>query len=426
MILRSYQQRARSEARKAYAAGSRAILYVAPTGAGKTVILGDTIVSHLRHTPDARVNVYAHRGELIDQAARTFRAFGLDVGVSGLSPSAPVQVGTVQSTLARGAVERCTMGVFDEAHHYAADLWGDVAKAIKAMGATVVGATATPERGDGRPLDHMFDSLVVVAQVSELVALWHADPTQGLVPCRVVRPVRPLRSGQIAESPAKAYRRLAPGRSAVVRRFAIGEIPVLVNVNVLTEGWDAPICECVIIARGMGSVGMLIQAAGRGARPHPGKSGYLVIDLRGVTSELGRPDEDREYSLDGVGISCGRGVVAEVRLCRLCKQAIPEGEEWCPFRSEAYPRGHFCGLRMDTIANVALEEWSLQKHMSKDDEATRVARLAGWIRGAEARGLRGRALYSLRYKFKGTYGAAPDNMTWSAAVAHNRSMGWQK
>src|SRR5690348_10462457 len=114
MLLRSYQQRARSEARAAYARGSRAILYVAPTGAGKTVILGDTIASHLKHHASARVNVYAHRRELLAQAATTFRRFGLEVGVNGEGRSAPVQVLSTQGVLAKGEVDTCTMAVFDE------------------------------------------------------------------------------------------------------------------------------------------------------------------------------------------------------------------------------------------------------------------------------------------------------------------------
>lgn len=353
MTLHPFQRAARDRARAEYASGARAILYVAPTGAGKTVILGDTVAAHVKHHDGARVCVYAHRRELISQAAATFRAQGLDVGANGEGKSAPVQVCSTQAVLARGELERCTMAVFDEAHHYAADTWGDVARLHKESGAIIVGATATPERGDGRPLNHMFDAMVVVAQVRELVANGY------LVPCSVIKPVRALRPGQIAQSPRAAYERYAKGRRAVVfaphvkaaEEFAAGwpgamvvhagskdrdvslatfrrHGGVIVNVNVLTEGWDDPRCDCVIIARGMGSVGMMIQACGRGARTAPGKTGYLVIDLRGVTMDLGRPDDDRKFSLDGEGISRGPGVVAEERLCKRCQAVLGDEETW--------------------------------------------------------------------------------------------------
>src|SRR5260221_215114 len=153
-------------AKRAYADGKRAILYVSPTGSGKTVILGDTIASHVRNTPGARVNVYAHRRELLSQAAGTFRAFGLDVGIFGEGAAHPVQIMSTQGVLAKREVPSCTLACFDEAHHYAADEWRVVFDAHRGAGTPIVGATATPERGDGRALD-MFDHIVVVAQPKE-------------------------------------------------------------------------------------------------------------------------------------------------------------------------------------------------------------------------------------------------------------------
>jgi superfamily II DNA or RNA helicase len=410
---------------------------VAPTGAGKTVILGDTVAAHRRHNANARVNVYAHRRELLTQAADTFRAFGLEVGIAGEGRHHPVQVLSTQAVLSRGEVDSCTMAVFDEAHHYAADTWGDVAKTHKEHGAIIVGATATPERGDGRPLDHMFDAIVVVAQVRELVDLG------ALVPCSIIKPVRSLRAGQIAQAPHAAYARYAPGRRAVVfaphvkaaeeyasgfanarvihakstdreeslAAFRSGECPVLVNVNVLTEGWDCPACDCVILARGMGSVGMMIQACGRAARPHPGKSGYLVIDLRGITVDLGRPDADRVFSLTGEGISRGDGVIAEERLCKMCQAVLGE-EETCP------ACGTFNGLEVPKVVGVELEAWNVRYQGDGDDD--RVARLAKWLRLMLMQGKSGRALFAAQYKYQATYKTKPDRATWDRAMAMAR------
>src|SRR6516162_308680 len=345
-VLFPHQTRARALARDAFRSGKRAILYVAPTGAGKTVILGDTIASHLRNLEGARVNVYAHRRELLTQAARTFRSFGLDVGIFGEGARHPVQVLSEQGALAKGEVNACTLAVFDEAHHYASDEWKTVLDAHREAGATVCGATATPERADGRALD-FFDHIVVVAQPRELVA------SGALVPCEVIKPSRPVPKGKIAESPAVAYRRFAQGRRAIVfapniraaedfakdfvksvvvhgklsaderdhrfKLFESGQVPVLVNVAIATEGYDCPAADVCILARDCGSTGLFLQCVGRVMRPAPGKKDCLLIDLRGTSEAHGHPQEDREYSLEGIGISSSGAGLAGVleRLCRL-------------------------------------------------------------------------------------------------------------
>lgn len=437
MILRSYQVRARDKARAEYARGSRAICYVAPTGAGKTVILADTIASHVKHHTAARVNVYAHRRELLSQAATTFRAYGLEVGIGGEGRNLPVQVLSTQGVLAKGEVEKCTMAIFDEAHHYAADTWGDVARVHKEHGAIIVGATATPERGDGRPLNHMFDSLVVVAQISELVREGH------LVPCEIIRPTRALKAGQIAQTPRDAVERYAKGRRVVVfaphvkaakeyadgwaevvhggmptddRDAALGRFRAgrssLVNVNVLTEGWDDPGCDCVVLARGMGSTGMYIQSCGRSMRPSPGKRNALIIDLRGVSYVLGRPDEDRQYSLDGVAISRGACAIAEERLCKMCQSVLGDAET-CP------QCGTFNGLETPKAMGLELEAWKVA--MRQEDDGKKVERLTRWIKVLMASGKRGRSLFSAQYKYAGVYGVKPDQVTWNAAMAIARS-----
>lgn len=444
IALRDYQRRARHESRLLYAAGKRAILFVAPTGAGKTVILGDVVARHIQHTPDARVNLYAHRRELVAQAATTFRAMGLEVGALGEGRSAPVQCLSTQTVVSRGEVDKCTLAVFDEAHHYAAELWGGVAKAHRESGATIVGATATPERGDGRGLDHMFDGLVTVAQVRELVT------AGALVPCDVVRPARRVPKGKLARSPCAAHLELFRGRRNVVfaphvkaardfaaefalagvevrvvegetedatrdaslAAFRAGDVEVLVNCMVLTEGWDCPPCEVVTIARDCGSTGMFLQMAGRGARPSPetGKRGYTLLDLRGVSYVHGRPDEDRLYALEGVGISRGTGDgEVGLRLCKVCGVELPESLV-CLGCGKDY------GLITPTDAGIALEPWReamRQEAMRQDPPDKRAVRLARWINDARAKGYKpGWATH----KYKAVYGHHAPGVVMSAAT----------
>jgi superfamily II DNA or RNA helicase len=72
-------------------------------------------------------------------------------------------------------------------------------------------------------------------------------------------------------------------RREILARHARGDVQVVCNAMVLTEGWDAPWCSAVVIARPTSSASLYVQMAGRGLRPHPGKHDALIIDVVGVT-----------------------------------------------------------------------------------------------------------------------------------------------
>lgn len=436
MNLHPFQQRARAAAKEAFRSGKRAILYVAPTGAGKTVILGDTIASHLRHHPSPRVGVFAHRRELIQQAARTFRAFGLDVGCFGEGQSAPVQVLSTQGVTSRGEIDAFTLGCLDEAHHYASDEWGGIFAALKSSGAVICGATATPERADGRALD-MFDSMIVVAQPRELVELWRQQPTMGLVPIEVIKPARRVPKGKIAQTPAEAYRRYANGMRALVfastvaaaeefargwriedacvvhgnlraelrdarfKAFEAGETKVLVNVAIATEGYDCPAADCAILARDVGSTALYIQMAGRIARPAPNKTRALLIDLRGSSIEIGHPQQDWTYSLEGLGVvGTESSAACRERLCKICKAPL-DADAVCT----RCGRDHTPGT--PGAANIELERWAEKR---RDTDEQRVRQLQRWFVRFP-----GRKPYFFIARYKAVYGAQPTSEIWARA-----------
>ena len=111
----------------------------------------------------------------------------------------------------------------------------------------------------------------------------------------------------------------AAERRAMLEGHANGRIDVLVNCGVLTEGYDDPGVQCIIVARGCGSQGLWLQMVGRGLRPYPGKEFCLLIDLRGIVFDMGRPDADRDFSLDGEPIQVhGRNKANAERLCQSC------------------------------------------------------------------------------------------------------------
>ena len=155
LALRPYQLEAIERVRLAFLAGHRAVLFVLPTGGGKTVVF-----SHIAQQAAAnghRVGVLVHRVELLDQACRALDAIGLRHGViaanRSMNLSAPVQVASVQ-TLARRLEwvppDFFQLLIIDEAHHSNAGTWAQLIRHFRP--ARLLGVTATPLRSDGRGL----------------------------------------------------------------------------------------------------------------------------------------------------------------------------------------------------------------------------------------------------------------------------------
>lgn len=369
--LRPYQQRAIADVRAAYRRTKR-VLLVAPTGFGKTATASALITWAV--AKGRRVVFAVHRREIVRDTLRRLEGAGVPCGLvmAGERPSdAPVQVCSVQTLVARAAAPPADLIVWDEAHHCAADTYREIAAQYPR--AWHLGLTATPERADGVGLRDAFDELVVGATVREL-------QQQGyLAECDVIAP--DARRDALAMEPTAAWEKYAEGRPTVVFHrtveeslrfarglgslcahidgsmgrthrdsqldsFARGRVQVLSNVYVLTEGWDAPRAKVCILARGCGSPGTYLQMVGRVLR-RAGDERALVVDLAGVTHEHGLPDEDREFSLDGIGrkptsdrewisqcLVCGfvtRGV-SRGPACRQCGAVWPAPE---PVRVEA-------------------------------------------------------------------------------------------
>jgi DNA repair protein RadD len=356
---RPYQIAGRDRARDAYRSGKRRVLLVAPTGAGKTILFCMIVFGHL--AKGGRVLVVVHRRELIKQTVRKVIEAGIGrVGVVAAGwpsdPDAPVQVASIQTLVARGSLPEASLVVFDEAHHYVAEEWGLVAQQYAT--AKIVGVTATPERGDGTPLGDLFDVLIPIVSVKQLTRL------DFLVPCKVIAPPKRLKRNGIP--PLEAYEKYARGRKAVVfaasvrqayelaeefsaagypaacieadtptderdatlERFDHGDLLVLCNCYVLTEGWDCTSVDTCILARGCSHPGMFLRIVGRVLRIHPGKTEAILLDLRGAVHAHGLPDDDRVFSLEGKPISGGD---APIKVCPECSAVIPLGCVTCPY-----------------------------------------------------------------------------------------------
>lgn len=424
MILRPYQEAAIARVRAAMRRTKRVVL-VAPTGFGKTATaarLIETAVERKR-----RVLFLVHRREIVmDTAKRLGSACGVVMAQEKADPSAPVQVCSVQTVVSR-EVGPADLVFWDEAHHVAAKSYASIR--ARYPEAWHVGLTATPERADGASLSDAFDELVVGATMRELVEGGY------LAPCEVIAPARSL-TGGFAMDPADAVREHGAGRATVVfcqsvresaelaarlgpraahvdgetpkrqrdralAAFAAGDLDVLCNVFVLTEGWDAPRASVCVLARGCGSTGTYLQMVGRVLRAAPGKDRATVVDLAGVVHEHGLPDEDRAWTLDPGGalkkserewisqcLACG-AVFLGVKALRL-----DDGRRGCVRCRAPLPEAPKRAVRSETMGVVRV----VASRAERDAELARLQRVA------QARG------YSPKWafvRFKEQFGAWP-------------------
>ncbi len=331
MELRPYQSNALEEARRLYYEGHRSLLICCPTGGGKTAIASHAVKAAVEK--GHRVLWVAHRSELVDQATETLRRVtgrpvGIFQGSRRPTPHALVQVATIQTLVRREDIPQADLVIGDEAHRMLADQWHCLLETYSK--ARHLYLTATPERGDGKPMGDLATALIPTVQPAELIS-------QGvLVPCAIIAPNFKIEGG-ISDCPVDAYLRWGDRRRAVFfcqtkiharavsekltqngipngvvtddtswatrqiiyRRVADGTLRALVNVAVATEGLDIPPLEVCVIARSVGHSAMYLQMVGRCLRSCEGKSSALIIDLKGVVKEFGSPEADRTYHLEG-------------------------------------------------------------------------------------------------------------------------------
>jgi DNA repair protein RadD len=432
-MMRPYQAAALDAARAAFRAGRRRVLLVGPTGLGKTVIFCAIVRGHVER--EGRVLVIVHRVELLDQTIDRLRREGIAsvgaiIGGRERTEGAAVQVASIGTLLAvakRGeALPDASLVVFDEAHHFVAAQWGGVAAHY--ADSFVVGVTATPERGDGTPLGDLFEELIPIATTRELIALGF------LVPPRVIAPRKRRKSN--AMTPLDAYQERAAGRSAVIflpsvaeasataltfvtagipaasvdgetpadvrkatlEAFARGELRVICNCFVLTEGWDCPSVEVCILARGFSHVGSYLQAVGRVLRPFEGKTEALILDLRGVVYKHGLPDEDRVYSLTGRAISRGE---APTKECPSCKATILLSARECPHCGEGFGGQASAPEPAEAIVRISREE----------------IERAFWVEQIEIARMRGYQLGWAAHRFAEKFGRFPRKLWKETKVA---------
>lgn len=336
MELRPYQQEAREAVFSQWDQVDKTLL-VLPTGCGKTIVFAKVTEDCVRG--GSRVLILAHRGELLDQAAdKLQKATGLGCATEKAEATClgswfRVVVGSVQSLMRKKRLGQFPDDYFgtiiiDEAHHCLSDSYQRVLGHFPR--AKVLGVTATPDRGDMKNLGKYFESLAYEYTLPRAIREGYLSPIRAVtLPLKLDLSGVGVQSGdfkagdlgtaldpylhQIADEmteycagrktvvflplvrTSKKFRDIlnekgfraaevngeSQDRAEVLKAFDQGGYNVLCNSMLLTEGWDCPSVDCIIVLRPTKIRSLYCQMVGRGTRlsPETGKDHLLLLDF---------------------------------------------------------------------------------------------------------------------------------------------------
>lgn len=335
MELRPYQEASRQSIQEEWRKGVRRTLLVLPTGCGKTIVFSKVIEDRVKL--GERVLVLAHRGELLDQAAdKLAKSTGLGCATEKAEQTSigswyRVVVGSVQTMmrdkrLQQFAADHFDTIIIDEAHHCLSDSYQRVLDYFKE--ANVLGVTATPDRGDMRNLGSYFESLAYEYTLPKAIKEGFLSPIKAMtIPLKLDLSTVGQQAGDFKSSDlgtaldpyldsiAAEMWRVANARKIVVflplvktsQKFTSilnaigfraaevngdsqdraeiladydsGKYNVLCNSMLLTEGWDCPSVDCIVVLRPTKVRSLYSQMVGRGTRLFPGKEDLLLLDF---------------------------------------------------------------------------------------------------------------------------------------------------
>jgi superfamily II DNA or RNA helicase len=345
--LRPYQQEA-VEAFFNALPDHRRQLIVLPTGAGKTVVFG-AIARRFYETvsTDKPILVVAHRSELLDQAEQKIRYVWPDALIGRIQAERNEQLGMVllastQTLVAGRKVPQPGLIIYDECHHSRAEGALGVLTRLRVFepdGPPLLGVTATPSRSDKTELGDVFEHLTYERTILQMIMDGYLADVRGIkveVPglnlsairtvggdynakqlsyvmnidgaldavVEAVQTYAPERKSlvfavDVKHAKALAERFQAAGmacaavdggmpaeeRASILEAFAQNRLRILVNCQILTEGYDQPDVDAVVIARPTRSQALYTQMVGRALRLHPSKTDALVLDLTGASED---------------------------------------------------------------------------------------------------------------------------------------------
>lgn len=335
MELRPYQQEAKDAIFEQWDSGVKKTLLVLPTGCGKTIVFAKVTEDCVRKGD--RVLILAHREELLKQAAnKIHKSTGLGCAVEKAEQSCRgswfrIVVGSVQTLMSAKRLSQFSENYFDtiiidEAHHCISDSYQRVLQHFPE--ANVLGVTATPDRGDMGNLGQYFESLAYEYTLPKAIKEGYLSPIKALtIPLKIDMSGVSVQAGDFKTSDvgtaldpylesiaqemekycrdkktvvflplvktSQKFRDLlnehgfqaaevngnSDERSQILQDFENGKYNVLCNSMLLTEGWDCPSVDCIVVLRPTKVRSLYCQMVGRGTRLSPGKDHLLLLDF---------------------------------------------------------------------------------------------------------------------------------------------------
>lgn len=380
--LRDYQEDMIARTRAALKQHHRVILQ-APTGAGKTAVACYMMAQ--ARARGLRSVFMVHQNELLKQTARSLWSNKIEHGLIAAGRAKtplPVQLASV-------------MTLKNRLHHYPEPDLVIVDEAHRALGnsyqtilnhwpnAKVVGLTATPQRTDGKGLNHIFNDIVLGPSIRFLIDQGYlcdyelfGTPVLGNTDNIKTRAgdydagqaERELNKPKITGDAVEHYKRLVNGklmvvmcttvkhaddvakayndagvparslhgqsqnRDEILTDFENGKFQVLASVNLMIEGVDVPQISAVQWLRPTQSIVVYMQGNGRGLRTHPNKDRLVILDHVGNWQRHGLPDDDREWELTGrKKRKRGSNENLSVQVCDKCHFTFRSGLRECPY-----------------------------------------------------------------------------------------------
>ena len=342
MKLRPYQESAKAAVFEQWDNDILKTLLVLVTGGGKTIVFSKIAEECVRN--GERVLILAHRGELLDQAAdKMMKATGLGCAVEKAENSCldswyRVVVGSIQTLMREKRLMQFPPDYFDtiivdEAHHCISDSYQKVLNYFDK--AKVLGVTATPDRGDMKNLGQYFETLAYEYTLPKAIKEGYLCPIKAqTIPLKLDLTGVGTQAGdyktadlgtaldpylhQIADEMAKCcmdrktvvflpliktsqkFRDIlesrgfsaaevngtSDDRTEILKDFDEGKYNVLCNSMLLTEGWDCPSVDCIVVLRPTKMRSLYVQMVGRGTRLFPTKDHLLLLDFLWHTERL--------------------------------------------------------------------------------------------------------------------------------------------
>jgi superfamily II DNA or RNA helicase len=384
-------------------------LGIAPTGAGKTLIFSAVSGQIIQKDKKALILAHRDELTCQNQdkflkinpdiSSSVFNS--KEKSFAGQAVFAMVQTLSRESNLEH--IPKIDLLVVDEAHHIPSESYLKIIKKVKAINpqAMIYGVTATPNRGDKKNLSGVFSNIADQIRISELIASGHLVPpktyiidvgtqgdlskvkkTAGDFDMKAVEEI--MNKSLITEEVFFKWQKYAPQRKTVIfcstvthaisvkeafdkngiktvlihggltdleRQTALydyekGKAQVIVNVSVLTEGWDYQPTSCVILLRPSSFKSTMIQMIGRGLRvidselhPQVKKQDCIILDF-GTSSlthgcleidaklEISKKlDQKKQPAPQKECFSCGTFVPASCITCPLCEANFKENIE---------------------------------------------------------------------------------------------------